>query len=141
MLHNMLFFWHRYELPAVCLGQVTPQQPRQDLFASAPPLEEDISSATPRQQPPRSLSFNTTASNSVDRISRNSSSAGLFHRDDDDASAFYGVNGEVIVHHNMRAPSPLDRLLTPIMDHAEGSSLQAILRPGDTVPTTTSLET
>lgn len=28
MLHSMLFFWHRFELPAVVLGQVTAQNPR-----------------------------------------------------------------------------------------------------------------
>lgn len=28
MIHSMLFFWHRYELPAVALGRVSPEQPR-----------------------------------------------------------------------------------------------------------------
>lgn len=147
MLHNMLFFWHRYELPAVCLGQVTPEHPRQDLFSSAPPPEaeeatettavaDEMPSPRPTERPtPRNLSFGTVAS---DRLSRASSSAGLFGRDEDDASAFYGVNGEVIVHHDIRAPSPLG-LLTPIAD-VEGSSLQAVLRPEWAPPTPVSLE-
>ena len=28
MIHSMLFFWHRYELPAVAFGRVSPEQPR-----------------------------------------------------------------------------------------------------------------
>ena len=36
MIHSMVFFWHRYELPAVALGRVTPAQPRMRPSTSPP---------------------------------------------------------------------------------------------------------
>lgn len=56
----------------------------------------------------RTTSFSTAASG---RISRNSSTAGMFRHgdDDDDQSFLFFMNGEVVAHSNEnRAPSPFD---------------------------------
>lgn len=136
MLHSMLFFWHRYELPAVFLGRVNPEHPRQgvpftfmgntsivtteqlqiqqqrqlheenrrssardEVFGTARPLETNVH---------RTTSFSTAASG---RISRNSSTTGMFRHgdEDDDHSFLFFMNGEVVAHSNdSRAPSPFD---------------------------------
>jgi hypothetical protein len=47
MMHSMLFFWHRYELPAVILGRVGPEHVREN-SALPPPF----SSTSPASAPP-----------------------------------------------------------------------------------------
>lgn len=37
ILHSMVFFWHRYELPALVLGAVTIDRPRMNLTTASPP--------------------------------------------------------------------------------------------------------
>lgn len=44
MAHSMLFFWHRYELPAVCRGQVQHSLRRPVSAVSPNSTEDDISS-------------------------------------------------------------------------------------------------
>jgi hypothetical protein len=116
----MLFFWHRYELPAVVLGRVSPEHPRQRISTSpesTPSERSDSGRNTPEHTVPtyinptqgnfgRSLSFNTAASG---RMSRQSSTNGMFHQgdDDDDGSYMFFMGGEVVMHRNEpRPPSP-----------------------------------
>jgi hypothetical protein len=112
MIHSMLFFWHRYELPAIILGRVRLEQPRQAISSSPTPSEsetedgDDLTSTIrqihfentpPRSNLNRNQSFNTAAS---DRISRNSSTNGMYRQgeDDDDQSYTYFLGGEVVMH-------------------------------------------
>lgn len=123
----MLFFWHRYELPAVVNGRVRLEHPRQGTSASSPVSarsmqEEELDSGressfteqqhdhttapihSPRSIFGRSHSFNTAASG---RLSRTSSTGGMFHPDDDDddGSYMYFMDGEVVMHRNQPRPS------------------------------------
>ena len=52
MMHSMLFFWHRYELPAVALGRITPERPRQGM--SSPPPSPTSSTPSVRSDSGRS---------------------------------------------------------------------------------------
>jgi hypothetical protein len=126
ILHSMLFFWHRYELPAVTMGLVSPEHPRQAPYSTSPnalhqpvSLESDrtIPELRPPQQEPqmpaatmneayqntrgyvrRNQSFNTTTSG---LFSRNSSNNGMYQRgdeyEDDGSSTRYFVGGEVVI--------------------------------------------
>jgi hypothetical protein len=51
MLHSMLFFWHRYELPAVAMGLVNPDHPRQYAPPPPPPLQQHPVNLAPQPQP------------------------------------------------------------------------------------------
>jgi len=122
MMHSMLFFWHRWELPAVVLGRVSPDHPRQHAL-SAGSMPSAVHSppgsgrSTPEQHdvipgvnfvpmagrlPPiaRSTSFSTEASG---RLSRISSAGGLFHvgGGDDDGSYMFFMDGEVVMHRDI----------------------------------------
>jgi hypothetical protein len=136
MMHSMLFFWHRYELPAVILGRVGPEHipegyggqrmavstvvsaPSSSPRSSPPSVQLDsgrntpdndersITSTHPQSHQPlqqhdrvavgRTHSFNTLASG---RMSRNSSSNGMYNRgdDDDEGSYMYFMGGEVVI--------------------------------------------
>lgn len=51
MAHSMLFFWHRYELPAVCRGQVQHTPLRRQVsavFRSNADLQDESSSSSAR---------------------------------------------------------------------------------------------
>jgi hypothetical protein len=107
MAHSMLFFWHRYELPAVALGLVTVEQPR--MGNSIPPLHTDQQRPSaalplpPQHQFVRQLSHGTAAS-SLGRGSRQASSTGLFNAGDDgDESYMYFMDGEVVMHREDRS--------------------------------------
>lgn len=120
MLHSMLFFWHRYELPAVILGRISPEHPRQanqissgtadsvtppqvqsTLSGSGRSTPENVDIANLVEQPTRhpalarSASFGTVASG---RLSRSSSTGGMFHDGDDDGSYMFFMDGEVVMH-------------------------------------------
>lgn len=121
MMHSMLFFWHRYELPAVVLGRVSPEHPRQGQSTASPTATpstpSDTGRITPDETAPvnppqpigtvgRTQSFNTIASG---RMSRNSSNNGMFHRgdDDDEGSYMYFMGGEVVIPRiDRRSTSP-----------------------------------
>lgn len=51
MVHSMLFFWHRYELPAVALGRVSPEHPRM----GQPPTQVNTSWQSPDASIPQLL--------------------------------------------------------------------------------------
>ena len=154
MLHSMLFFWHRYELPAVVFGLVSPEHPRQSssgvspVSASnnpAPPIQpsqpysesgrstpENTAPSSivpnPRRVPPvgRSTSFSTVASGA---LSRNSSAGGLFHAGggEDDGSYMFFMDGEVVTHRNAepRTPSPF----SPAASQTGVDPAQAVTEP------------
>jgi hypothetical protein len=126
MLHSMLFFWHRYELPAVTMGLVSPEHPRQAPYSTSPnalhqPVHLESDFTIPELRPPqhephmpaaatneayqstrgyvrRNQSFNTTTSG---LFSRNSSNNGMYQRgdeyEDDGSSTRYFVGGEVVI--------------------------------------------
>jgi len=134
MTHSMLFFFFRYELPAIALGLVTVEQPRMGIPSassarvSVPSLETErtlapttndenpdnviqapslVSVHLPRRHP----SQHSMITASSGRLSRPTSSGGLFHRggdgddDDGDGSYMYFMDGEIVMH-SRRAPSP-----------------------------------
>jgi hypothetical protein len=51
MMHSMLFFWHRYELPAVILGRVGPEHVRENSVPAAAPPPLSFSTS-PGSAPP-----------------------------------------------------------------------------------------
>jgi hypothetical protein len=122
MCHSMLFFWHRYELPAVAYGLVTVDRPRmhiqmqmndeallytsnsnvhvhspQRTTTAANEVRVVVQRPPPHEQEENPMgrshaSFSTTSS-------RNTS--GLFPQnsnDDDDESYVYFMEGEVVLH-------------------------------------------
>jgi hypothetical protein len=109
----MLFFWHRYELPAVAHGLVSVEHPRMGTSMSSfqeeqrgryePPVPSVA--APPPHQLVRQLSHGTSAS----RVSRQASSTALFNSGEDgDESYIYFMGGEVVMHReDRRAPSPI----------------------------------
>jgi hypothetical protein len=114
----MLFFWHRYELPAVALGLVTVEHPRMGNSMSSFQEEQHGRYAPPVVSPPvpslpgppphqlvRQLSHSTSAS----RVSRQASSTALFNSGEDgDESYIYFMGGEVVMHRDdRRPPSPI----------------------------------
>jgi hypothetical protein len=107
VMHSMLFFWHRYELPAVALGHVTLEQPRMVTMvhsngASSPDpfWSGNHHQQTLRHPPPLSHHISGQSSNSLERLSREGSSIFNIAGDDDDSvsSYMYLLNGEVVVH-------------------------------------------
>jgi len=136
MMHSMLFFWHRWELPAVVLGRVSPDHPRQHaLSAGSMPSAVHSPPGSGRSTPEqhvipgvnfvpmagrlphigRSTSFSTEASG---RLSRISSAGGLFHAGggDDDGSYMFFMDGEVVTHRDITPSSNnnnADRARTP----------------------------
>lgn len=109
----MLFFWHRYELPAVALGLVTVEHPRMGSSMSTfqgeqrGRYEPPVQPLPPPSQLVRQLSHGTSAS----RASRQASSTALFNSGEDgDESYIYFMGGEVVMHReDRRAPSPIAR--------------------------------
>lgn len=122
MIHSMLFFWHRYELPAVAHGLVTIDNPRMgtttrtteaESSIMVPLLQEDLNQQQQQQHgsqqhrlhlPPRNSPFMRGQSHpSMSSLGRNStsrqSSTGIpFQGDGDDdgsESYMYFMNGEV----------------------------------------------
>lgn len=132
MLHSMLFFWHRYELPAAAMGRINTDNPRQVAPSpernTLPPMPTDNTArntqvrgadAQPNMQArtvgPRSHSFNQSASGPM---SRNSSMGVMFQGggEDDDESYMYYLEGEVVMHRNqhqrVRSPSPFATIVS-----------------------------
>ena len=118
MVHSMLFFWHRYELPAVALGHVTPAYPREITGEASTPVRTNRQQQipTPRLSPrsniPRQASFGTTGSSSHGggtraSSSRHGSSTALFRAGDDgdESSYIFFMNGEVVMHQTERRTS------------------------------------
>ncbi|GAX14694.1 hypothetical protein FisN_11Hh235 [Fistulifera solaris] len=115
VMHSMLFFWHRYELPAVALGHVTLEHPRMGTMMNS----NGTSSSDPfwfdhhhRQtlrhpQPLSSHPISGQSSNSLERLSREGSSIFNIAGDDDDSvsSYMYLLNGEVVVHRHRSSPT------------------------------------
>jgi hypothetical protein len=114
MLHSMVFFWNRYELPAIARGLVSMENPRMGAAPSDPlmvPFLPDDLSTDPDlpQVPPRHPLMTQHASGhsypSISSLGRHStsrapSSVGLPFRDDGDdddgdESYMYFMNGEV----------------------------------------------
>lgn len=115
MLHSMVFFWNRYELPAIAHGFVTMENPRMGATPSdplmVPFLPDDVGAEPdPPLVPPRHpLMIQNTSAHSYQSLSslgRHSSSraassigTGVPFRDDGDddeeGSFMYFMNGEV----------------------------------------------
>ena len=125
MLHSMLFFWHRYELPAVVMGRVSQENPRQSGYISSSPVSTphimspaESGRSTPvslsntnhnhirpvHTAPPmirrRSIGRSTSFASTNGPLSRASSTGGLFHPGggDDDESYMFFMGGEVVMH-------------------------------------------
>jgi hypothetical protein len=110
MIHSMLFFWHRFELPAVALGFVNAQNPRMGIPPSPtiapppPPASQGRDHDTvphmilpPRLDLIRQQSHGTISS--LNGGTSRQSSTSLFHRGDDgDESYMYFMDGEVVMH-------------------------------------------
>jgi hypothetical protein len=140
MMHSMLFFWHRYELPAVALGRVTPEHPRQGsavpspVPSTTPSVQSDdhgrVPAAVlrPRGSVMRNASFGTAAS--ADHMSRQGSSLGMIGGDDD-GSYVYFMDGEVVVHRSggtgHRSPSTVSQTTS---SHEQPEILEASSRIG-----------
>lgn len=122
----MLFFWHRYELPAVAHGLVNMERPRMGVPlhsspASIPSLHSEPNrnpstvpavSLPPRQSIFREGSHATLSSSVGGRLSQNTSSIGhLFNRDyegDESGSYTFFMNGEVVMHRRTASPSTVN---------------------------------
>jgi hypothetical protein len=138
MVHSMLFFWHRYELPAVCRGQVVQQQYYQQ---QGHRRSQSSPSSSPAATPVRhnrsrsTTNTNTTTSHGdgmMTMMMRSSSTAnsGIIghhqhtdhsnnHNDSShDRSLLFGLNGEVIMR-------PSESFL-----NMQESALQAIVGAG-----------
>jgi hypothetical protein len=112
----MLFFWHRYELPAVALGLVTVEHPRMGNSMSSfqgdqrgryePPVPSAAAIPVP---PPHQLVRQLSHGTSASRVSRQASSTALFNSGEDgDESYIYFMGGEVVMHReDRRPPSPI----------------------------------
>ena len=95
MMLSMLFFWHRYELPALARGHVTVDRPRMNSVSSQP--EEIPRIPSVHLQPIR------RQSNSSRIGSRQNSSVLLHPGDEDDASSYlFFLDGEVVTHEARR---------------------------------------
>ena len=135
MMHSMLFFWHRYELPAVFLGRGSasgggynvgsntpiPSPPRARALTlndgtnntTDETMRWPVSSASVSSPPPASLpNFERVhfgRNPSFGRLSRNSSNNAIFNRgdDDDEGSYMYFMGGEVVIprHHSDQSSS------------------------------------
>mmetsp|Transcript_8475 Transcript_8475/g.14034 ORF Transcript_8475/g.14034 Transcript_8475/m.14034 type:complete len:610 (+) Transcript_8475:20-1849(+) len=131
LLHSMLFFWNRYELPAVAHGFVTLQRPRMDpstaITSSSPEqqllmprLEEPpVTTALPvattqQQQPPIILEprppQRQQSNHSMSTLGRSTADlsrlpSGLFQDEDEEDSCLYMLGGEVVMHRR-RSLSP-----------------------------------
>jgi len=66
MAHSMLFFWHRFELPAVALGHITVENPRMGMIPSSTGSGYRVQPATSVQGSPAPH----TNGASLDRITR-----------------------------------------------------------------------
>ena len=140
MLHSMLFFWHRYELPAVVMGRVSPEHPRQTTYPSSSPISTpqirspiESGHSTPGDTSPvqfalsliprRSIGRSTSFASTNGPLSRASSTGGLFHqgRGDDDESYMFFMGGEVVMHRQSSLET--DRqAASPSMNHASANS-------------------
>lgn len=115
MLHSMLFFWHRYELPAIANGFVSPERPRMFLRVNAPAVEvqrpygnsihtreetpyrrRQPEPTVPQQEPSGPQRSFPSMSSLGNNMSRQTSSNGLFNPGEDgDESYMYFMDGEV----------------------------------------------
>ena len=110
MIHSMIFFWHRFELPAVALGLVTIERPRMGRTtsqSSVPPLQSEnnatmaVPSVAVPQRHPLVRQQSQGTSSSLGRMSRPGSS--LFNAGEDgDESYMFFMDGEVVMHRGER---------------------------------------
>lgn len=145
LLHSMLFFWNRYELPAVAHGLVNPQHPRMSGSAQSSP-ERRPSPLLPRngdtqtQEPihlePRlaqreshhSMStMDRSVGTEINELSRPSS--GLFQPEDDGDSCLYMLSGEIVMHRRSRSRSN-----SPASSHRDERRRRATSGSEDTIP-------
>ncbi len=120
MWHSMVFFWHRYELPAVALGRVTVDRPRlqwddgrstmgESAFQSPPPRQPPQDEPSPPPSPPinrrthhqqeqeqQQQKFLARHASFSSHNSSSRNSAGIF-REDDEEDLMYILQGEVVV--------------------------------------------
>jgi hypothetical protein len=141
LLHSMLFFWNRYELPAIAHGLVTVQHPRmvvssspeRRVLASSPERSRmiDVPPTTPQPSQVHSLPQRTSTSTlgaDEGTMSRPASYTALFQQNDggEDDSCLYLLSGEVVMHNRATLtsqnepqtedpPLPLEVDLTPRM--------------------------
>lgn len=109
ILYSMLFFWHRYELPAVAHGHVTIDNPRlgrspgrnvqsTDTSRSNSISRSNSAARFPNVQLPPQRSFSRQSFSSLQR---------LFHPgydSDGDTSYMFFMDGELVVHNDRRSP-------------------------------------
>lgn len=116
MIHSMIFFLNRFELPAVALGHRNHSNTRMGSDASpgneSIPLGRDgfdgnILSVTIQPRLTRQLSQRSIASNNG-RFSRQPSSSVLFNAGEDgDESYMFFMGGEVVMHRTHQQPSSI----------------------------------
>jgi hypothetical protein len=101
MVHSMLFFWHRYELPAVCRGQVQRSQPA---AAASSPVVRDNNNNHNDHNTTRShvdgtmmTTMRTTIDNSSDHYDHHHHNINQTNDSSHDRSLLFGLNGEVIM--------------------------------------------
>jgi hypothetical protein len=121
MAHSMLFFWHRYELPAVAHGLVTLEHPRMGMNMNNVSTPQSIPSLQPEGRissalPVIHLPFRPTREPDSVNMSRPSSS--VFIEDDD--SYMYFMDGEV-VWHGLRRQTSQTRLQSQQPAGSQGS--------------------
>jgi hypothetical protein len=97
MAHSMLFFWHRYELPAVCRGQVQRSLP-------ASPVRYNNNHHNSNHNTNRSRGDGTVMTTTLRTTMDNSSDHYDHHSNNNenndsshDRSLLFGLNGEVIM--------------------------------------------
>ena len=107
MIHTMLFFWFRYELPAVAEGQLSVQNPR--MTSSQEEVLHSTGSAMSRHG--ASASRNSFSSGSA----RDSHALFQIADEEDESSYMLFMGGEVVVH----SPRLVDRQDIPTSIEAD----------------------
>lgn len=123
MIHSMLFFWHRYELPALANRHVTADNPR---MSSSPSnrnfIDRNGIPHVPNAPIPRLTSRQSISSSQGRGGSRHSSALALFQagdEDDDTSSYMFFMDGEVVMHGDRRS---LRSLPSGSLDGGESSA-------------------
>ena len=122
MAHSMLFFWHRYELPAFVRGTVNQDRPRM--------IPQHQSSPLPPPPPPairHPLLFRQHSHSSISNhyrsqtplSSRQASSAALYRPEEEEESYVYFMDGEVVLHRPQQPP----QVVTTMVEEADATSL------------------